>query len=259
MASSITEILADKVKDEQKDAILKLYDPNLADPYLLLELKQARIDMRQKLEIERLQPYAEKLYEHLYDMLKQPGVISKYMAQLVKTCTESRYDGQLSVPLFTFNTVNWNESLESFNKRMEKASYQERVEALRKQHEQKAIQGKRDWNAVVYSCTDFTSFDHPVRVERVLKKTDCLTRLALRFGPNFRFKMVKNYQPVYWCESWASYPVTIYLEYYPEGLPRFHLKTFADVAMKYKDVEELGLPLVAKCVIGVQLAEVATA
>lgn len=255
MASSIAEILADKVSDEQKDAIQKLYDPNLADPYLLLELKQARIDMRNKLEIEKLQPYADKLYEHLYDMLKQPGVISKYMAQLVKTCTESRYNGQLSIPVFTFNAVHWNESLDDFNKRMEKASYVQRCATLRKQSTAKATQREGEWDAIVYELAAFTYYDRPARVERVLKKTDCLTRLALRFGPNFRFKMVRDYQPIYWCESWTSYPVTIHLEYYPEGLPRFQLKTFAEVAMKYKDVEELGLPLVAKCVIGVKLAE----
>lgn len=254
MASSITEILADKVADEQKDAILKLYDPNLADPYLLLELKQARIDMRQKLEIERLQPYADKLYEHLYDMLKKPGVNSKYMAQLVKTCTESRYNGQLSIPLFTFNSVSWHEGLDDFNKRMEKSSYRERVEALSKQQKDKATQREGQWDAIVFDRMDFDSFDRPARVERVLKKTDCLTRLALKFGPNFRLKMVRHYEPVYWCESWAAYPVNIHLEYYPEGLPSFQLKNFANVAMKYKDVEELGFPLVAKCVIGVKLA-----
>lgn len=253
--ASILEILADKVTDEQKDAIIKLQDHKMVDPYLLMELKQARIDMRQKLEMERLQPFADKLYEHLYDMLKQPGVMSKCMAQLVKTCTESRYNGQLSVPVFTFNSVHWNESLDSFNKRMEKASYVQRCDALRKQSTEKAKQKEGEWDAIVYELTAFTYYDHPARVERVLKKTDCLTRLALRLGPNFRFKMVMDYQPVYWCESWASYPVTIHLEYYPEGLSRFQLKNFANVAMKYKDVEELGFPLVAKSVIGVKLAE----
>ncbi len=223
------------IPQESKDALMSV--PPFFNGYQLATLKIQRVRMEEKLLAERLQPVADVLYTKMSAMLDEEGVKERLFQKLSEVCGKEHYDTALRVPVFTFNTIFYNESLEEAKKKDADIAPEDLYDYRAKQEAKKQARIDAGHEAVVY--LDYASMywgrSQNERIYRILKKTDILERLAVKMGPNFRFRMSTSYVPLHTTKKWSTYPATVYLEFFPKGQPEYIVKRLGAVALKYKD------------------------
>lgn len=231
------------IPQESKDALMSV--PPFFDDYQLVTLKVQRVRMEEKLLAEKLQPVADVLYNKMSAMLDEPGTKERLFQKLKEVCGKEQFDASLRVPVFTFNTIFYNDSLEEVKKKEADIAPEDLYDYRAKQDAKKQARIDAGHEAVVY--LDYASMycgrSQNERIYRLLKKTDILERLAVKMGPNFRFRLSTSYVPLHNAKKWSTYPATVYLEFFPKDQPEFMIKKLGAVALKYKDY----IPLYPVC------------
>lgn len=152
------------------------------------------------MEAARLQPYADLLVEKVWEeiLVEKENIL----AALLEKCKTATHQSQLEVPIWSFNHV--------FG--MHKLSYLSKLLAK-----------NRGWHYTMH--TEDTRYEHmlyhPMSLHPIMKLTDFLDQLALRFGLNFRVRLVENTIMV--DEDEQKFPrsiITLMLQYFPKGLPK---------------------------------------
>lgn len=179
------------------------------------------------LDRQKYQPYADLLL----DEVVWPEVYAKsdeIAASLTAKCSTASAHSELFVPIWSFNHVNFR-SKNRILSPLHDSPYTENLARMgnkdalfiQQVHQNKWLQwlevnlkGAAQWEEerVLYRES----------IERVIRKSDFLEQLAVKFGRNFRCTLVpKQHHRVdenYWAE------MEIQLHFFPKGLPDHHAK-----------------------------------
>lgn len=164
------------------------------------------------IEAARLQPYADLLVEKVWEeiLVEKENIL----AALLEKCKTATHQSQLEVPIWSFNHV--------FG--MHKLSYLSKLLAK-----------NRGWHYTMH--TEDTMYKHmlyyPTSLHHIVKLTDFLDQLALRFGHNFRVRLLENNIMVDEHEQkFTRTVVTLMLQYFPKGLTKYQAKKQEEFRIK---------------------------
>ena len=190
---------------------------------------------------EMLAPYVDILEDELVAILKAEK--DKLIAQL-KNCTSS----DIEVDLFSWNTVQWNESLSALQRRVAKMTPEERVEHSKKKKAQYKMIKEKGWETkfgilhdtweaddISWAQEAYSYYSYPPKkVDFIFRHSDLAQRLVLALGPNFstwtnstRIATVGEYFEE---NSFFVLKNTLVLRYHPYGLKHQDLNKLLNVA-----------------------------
>lgn len=182
-----------------------------------------------EIDAQRLQDSSDLLYDRLRtDFLSRRQSLQADLLEVIKTAASPR---DLQIPLWTFHT--------SFVPQLSREDYAKVQGHLRRYGYEWSIglvDQYFDPERIEVFEWDYQWKSRPVTVQRIVKHTDLLYRIALLFGLDFQVVAV----PV--AVKTLSYPagVKVYktelqLKYYPKGLPRAVWDKQVQVREKYAD------------------------
>ncbi len=179
----------------------------------------------------RMEPYSDILFRLIADKMEEH---KDEMIEHLRGCEIT----QLRVPIFTWKTVSYNESLSEMQYRVSQMTPDERVEHVTKiAARAPALHDGESWIGI----TGEAAYLPPVKVNRVINSSDLFHRLMGFLGPCFRPKMdlkriadahIDVWDPDY-CYGYRIYEKTLVAEYCPLGLPLRDLKPLLAAAQAY--------------------------
>ena len=189
------------------------------------DLFNAWVKRSKFLSQERYRPYADLLL----DKVLWPAMLVKkdsILAALKAKCEMGSSPSDLQVPIWNYNFIQNLPKSYRWVQGPPQEFALERGDA--EAHLNQAIYDNL-WNhtlGVQYRCSTYDECEYhtlaPVGIDKIVTKTDVLTQLALRFGSKFRVVRTvaaisethpKTGEPYY------RYEATLYLQYFPFGLP----------------------------------------
>ena len=176
----------------------------------------------------RIEPYADLLEDKLLRFL------SKEKDRIFKELKESK-STWFAAKLFSWNTVQYHESLTSLKARQAEMNSEERAAFSRSQSEMKELIKHNKWESTfgmmgsysfVYGYDEDAEEEwtlHPQKVDNIFRHSDLALRLSLALGPNFfpSFQMeYKTGRGPHSKEGFSVYKKTLYVRYYPFGVSK---------------------------------------
>jgi hypothetical protein len=207
----------------QRSALL----PSIATPgegELMLLYKANKRHEEEKI----VEPYADLLEIELKKLLQERK--DAVLAQLHKSKSTT-----FTVDLFSWNTIQYNESLAELKQRESTMTAEERVRAnCQKRDRQREIEAKGWETTFGVECQNPYAWEgdcgageswwsyHPLKVDRIFRNSDLALRLSLALGPNF-FPQIRWDRVEDAGESgdngFTVFKKTLTVRYYPFGLP----------------------------------------
>ena len=185
------------------------------------ELSSTWSARKDQLEKERFQPYADLLLDNIV----WPQILQKkdaILAELKQKCSTSFHPSELCVPIWSFNDTNdFTHTSNSFDR----AGQRKMLERAEQIHE-------NGWRQTLEMLNVESSVLLRQPIARIIKKTDFLEQLATLFGGSFRVvsrpsDFIQETDPS--GEEYYRFTVTLYLQYFPNGL----LKHFKKIRAKH--------------------------
>jgi hypothetical protein len=192
------------------------------------------IKRKAQVEADRLQPYADILLDELVwpTMMEKKDSIAAQLKEKCETATEA---WQIEVPIWTFNHCFDYPKRAAQPGTVAHGILLERGDENAKKTQQIYERGWHQWMEVRERDED--DADYPAlpyqTIWQVVKKTHFLDELALRFGRDYR--VTASTSPIYadGGDGELLYSVvTLKLNYFPFGLPDYHLKSQTAVREK---------------------------
>lgn len=203
-----------------------------------------RIDLRaswakreQDLEEETLQPYCDLLFTQIMNDIRWKK--DELFSALQGKTKTVRHKADMCVPFWTYNAVTYKQSRDE---PISMSHYADRDKIRQKGYDWTLMTERYVTNPEEleemghYPEYDGPSMEvtklYPVRVDRVVKRTDLLARLSKEFGVNFWVTRRRG-ESIHDCESYTAYKVDLVLNFFPSSLPEYKLKPLLAIAKKY--------------------------
>lgn len=191
-----------------------------------------------EVEEETLQPYCDLLMTQIMNDVRWKK--DEILAALQEKTKTAKHKADLCVPFWSYNSVIYKQSRqEAFGGR----SYFTDQDEIREKGYDWTLKTERYVTdpAELEEIGHFPEYDgpsaevtklRPVRVDRVVKRSDLLLRLSKNFGMNF-WVSTRLGKIIHECESYTAYKVELVLNFFPSGLPEHRIKALLPIAKKY--------------------------
>lgn len=208
--------------------------PQLATPGEgeLVELFKQKKKAEQK---ELMAPYTDLLEA---EILAELGNRKQTILAKLKESESTSF----AVELFSWNTVNYRESLQELKRRTSAMTSAERCDYQLEKYNQDSLFETNGWESNFGTTVHHVDEDgeaqsyygyYPVKVDRIFRNSDLHLRVSLALGPNFfpflRYALVKEAD----ADDPQGYSVvkkTLCVRYYPFGVIKEHMTRLLDVA-----------------------------
>lgn len=187
-----------------------------------------------KLLADKLQPHADALFTHVVNNL-EPYTIVEKLKEVVTTFTHPH---ELRVPLMQFNHCEMPHNYRTPVTSPAHAYWLEQGKPEAKRADlihKHGLRGLICTKVYDHETDDFDYELHPEELIRVFNKTDVKERIALYFGGmHFTVSLGRTTSwELVEGEQLYQQTVTLYLNYYPMGVPAKIRKQLAKAAVKY--------------------------
>lgn len=245
----MTSALSFKLSESDSALFRELQDAALLSTLITPAYNEiASLVIKKKGEQERdiTEPYADVIFPVLLQRIKI--TLEESLADLREAAKKGE---PLDIPSLWWNTVRYDESLTEKKRRESTLPHAERLQLRNTEYDRREgfqRDGSEHMVGVARSPTygyDEDSEDYslwPIKVERILRFSDLMYRLAMALGPNF-FPMIQWEEQVKRVEGVGSYSVwrkQLVFRFYPFGLDKGKMTTILDAYKRQKQREAEG-------------------